>query len=185
MLTRCLCCCPCRVVHHAAAAPCAAPARFPDCAVCLELCVSQAQQPCAVSSAGAASRAAGSAGAAAAAGRQPTGAGSCTPGPAARSDVQGMCRGTAWHVSYVLMFGLASFVACRLSCQGWDTALLASLKHSSWVLSAALAQLAARGQPRPLDASQLVRAAARLGQQLEAMFRACAEVRHGMCLMFG
>jgi hypothetical protein len=64
----------------------------------------------------------------------------------------------------------------------------ASLKHSSPALSAALAQravqLAARGQLRPLDASQLVRAAARLGQQHEAMFRACAEVQHAMFLMF-
>ncbi|WIA37950.1 hypothetical protein OEZ86_001327 [Tetradesmus obliquus] len=56
----------------------------------------------------------------------------------------------------------------------------ASLKHSSPALSEALAQravqLAARGQLRPLDASQLVRAAARLGHRHEAMFRACAEV---------
>jgi hypothetical protein len=63
----------------------------------------------------------------------------------------------------------------------------ASLKHSSPALSAALAQravqLAARGQLRPLDASQLVRAAARLGHRHEAMFRACAEVRHGECCL--
>jgi hypothetical protein len=61
--------------------------------------------------------------------------------------------------------------------------IFASLKHSSPALSAALAQravqLAARGQLRPLDASQLVRAAARLGHRHEAMFKACAEVRGG------
>ncbi|KAF6253132.1 hypothetical protein COO60DRAFT_468044 [Scenedesmus sp. NREL 46B-D3] len=56
----------------------------------------------------------------------------------------------------------------------------ASLKHSSAALSGALArravQLAGRRQLRPLDASQLVRAAARLGHRHEALFRACAEV---------
>jgi hypothetical protein len=37
----------------------------------------------------------------------------------------------------------------------------------------------------PLDASQLVRAAARLGHRHEAMFRACEEVRHVTSLMSG